>query len=354
MKHFILLLSAMAAATCPALADQITLKNGDRISGTIVKSDTKNLVLKSEFAGTVTISWDAITGITATDAVYVGLKDGQTLVGPVETSGANLSIRTQTTGTLSVPKDSVQSMRDKDEETTFEKEAERLKNPRLIDLWAGTLDLGFAAAQGNSKTESLTLAANANRSTSRDKITVNYTSLFASNSLTGKPNTTTANSKRGGLGYDLNLNPKAFVFGSVDLESDQFQSLDLRFTPAGGGGYHAIHTDPTQLDLQLGASANREFFSTGLNRTSAEVLLGEELTHKFSATSSIHEKLVIYPNMSNSGQYRINFDINWVTAVRKWFSWQVTISDRYLSNPVPGRKTNDVLYSTGVRLVFAK
>jgi putative salt-induced outer membrane protein YdiY len=353
MKHSILLLSVCAAAAWPAFADQITLKNGDRISGSIVKSDTKNLVLKSEFAGTVTISWDAITVVTATDAVYVGLKDGQIVVGPVETAGANLTIRTQTTGTVSAAKDSVQFIRDKDEETAFEKEADRLKNPRLIDLWAGTLDLGFAAAQGNSKTESLTLSANANRSTTRDKITVNYTSLFASSDITGK-STTTANSKRGGIGYDLNLNPREFVFGSVDLESDQFQSLDLRFTPAGGAGYHAIHTDPTQLDLMLGASANREFFSTGLNRTSAEVLLGEELTHKFSATSSIHEKLVFFPNMSYTGQYRFNFDINWVTAVRKWFSWQVNISDRFLSNPVQGRKTNDVVYSTGARLVFAK
>jgi putative salt-induced outer membrane protein YdiY len=145
-----------------------------------------------------------------------------------------------------------------------------------------------------------------------------------------------------------------FAFGSVDLESDQFQSLDLRFTPAGGAGYHAIHTDPTQFDLELGAAADREFFSTGLNRTSAEVLLGEELTHKFTATSSFHEKLVFFPNMSDTGQYRINYDMNWVTAVRKWFSWQVTISDRYLSDPVPGRKKNDVLYSTGLRLVFAK
>ena len=136
--------------------------------------------------------------------------------------------------------------------------------------------------------------------------------------------------------------------------SDQFQSLDLRFTPAGGAGYHAIHTDPTQFDLQLGAAANREFFSTGLNRTSAEVLIGEDLTHKFAAATSIHERLVFFPNMSETGAYRINFDTNWVTAVRKWFSWQVTISDRFLSNPVAGRKKNDVIYSTGVRLVFAK
>jgi hypothetical protein len=40
-----------------AWADQITLKNGDRLTGSLLKSDDKNLVLKSESAGTVTMAW---------------------------------------------------------------------------------------------------------------------------------------------------------------------------------------------------------------------------------------------------------------------------------------------------------
>ncbi|MBV9397547.1 MAG: hypothetical protein JO062_06190 [Bryobacterales bacterium] len=43
-----------------------------------------------------------------------------------------------------------------------------------------------------------------------------------------------------------------------------------------------------------------------------------------------------------------------VTALRKWFGWQFTASDRYLSNPDVGRKKNDVLFATGLRLTFAK
>ena len=99
---------------------------------------------------------------------------------------------------------------------------------------------------------------------------------------------------------------------------------------------------------------SREFFSTGLNRTSAEILLGEEYAYKFSKVRSIHEKLVFFNNVSSGGNYRMNFDTSMVTAVRKWFSWQFTVSDRYLSNPLAGRKSNDVLFTTGLRLTFAK
>lgn len=41
-------------------ADVITLKNGDRLTGTIVKTDdsAKTVLMKTDLAGDVTISWE--------------------------------------------------------------------------------------------------------------------------------------------------------------------------------------------------------------------------------------------------------------------------------------------------------
>lgn len=142
------------------------------------------------------------------------------------------------------------------------------------------------------------------------------------------------------------------MFGSVDLESDEFQSLDLRFVPAGGIGYHTIVSEATHLDPGVVASGTREFFSTGLSRTSAEVLVSELLIHNVSKASSIQEKLVCFSNVSDAANYRINFDTTLSTAIRRWMSWQLTISDRHVSNPLASRKTNDLLVSTGLRLTL--
>jgi putative salt-induced outer membrane protein len=337
-----------------AWADQVTLANGDRITGSILRSDTKNLVLKTDSAGELAIKWDTIAGISAPGPLHIGLTDGQTIVGSVETVNGRFNVTTKTAGEAATSKEAIQFIRNNEEEAKAQAEIDHFRNPRLVDLWVGNLDLGFAASRGNANTETLTLSTNAARATTRDKIAVYYTSIFSSSDFSGGATQTTANSKRGGVAYSLNLNKRAFVFGSVDLESDQFQDLDLRFSPAGGGGYHAIATMPTQLDLRVGAAADREFFSTGLNRTSAELLLGDNFAHKFSATTHIEQKLDFFSNLSNSGAYRMNFDISGVTAIRKWFSWQLTISDRYLSNPVVGRKKNDAIFSTGLRLNFAK
>ncbi len=337
----------------PGFADQVTMKNGDRLTGAIVKYDGKNLVIKSELAGPVTIPWDAITAVSSSVPLNVELKGGQHVVGTVTTADANLQIATANAGTVAAARDTVTSIRSKEEQEAYQAEIDRYRNPRLIDLWSGGLDLGYATSRGNASTDTFTLHAAATRATSRDKIGVNYTSIFAASDVNDK-RTTSANAKRGGISYELNVRPRLFVFGSVDLETDQFQSLDLRFVPAGGLGYHVTKSEKTNFDVLFGMAANREFFSTGLNRSSAEVVLGEEFVRKFSGVTSLHEKLVFYPNMSSGGEFRMNFDTSMVTAIRKWFAWQFSVSDRYLSNPLAGRKSNDVLFTTGLRVTFAK
>ena len=39
-------------------------------------------------------------------------------------------------------------------------------------------------------------------------------------------------------------------------------------------------------------------------------------------------------------------------VLTKLLRWQTALNDYYLSNPAPGKKTNDLLLSTGLRLTF--
>src|SRR6185436_1422563 len=105
-------LYALLVLTHIGFADQVTLKNGDRLSGAIQKNDGKNLTLKSELAGVVTIPWDAVTAVSAPQ-LYIGLTGGKTVVGAVSTSpdGVNLEIATKESGTVIADKHAVQFMR---------------------------------------------------------------------------------------------------------------------------------------------------------------------------------------------------------------------------------------------------
>ena len=78
----------------PALADQVMLKNADRLTGSITKSDGKVLVIKTDYAGDVTVKFDAIQSITSTGDLNVSLAD-KTVVGPVTTSGDDVAVATR-------------------------------------------------------------------------------------------------------------------------------------------------------------------------------------------------------------------------------------------------------------------
>jgi hypothetical protein len=108
------------------------------------------------------------------------------------------------------------------------------------------------------------------------------------------------------------------------------------------------------LDLLGGADYNREKYSTPLTRNSAELSFGDTLTHKVSKVTALTQSLRIFPNLSDLGQYRISFELGTVTNLTKLLAWQLTFSDRYQSNPVEGRKNNDILFTTGIRVNFSR
>jgi putative salt-induced outer membrane protein YdiY len=332
------------------LADQVTLKNGDRITGTITTSDAKTLVIKTDYADAVTIKWDFVQKIDSSQPLYVGTKGGQVIVGPVTTSDSKLAVATKESGSVEVAKADVSSLRNADEQKKTEAALERLQHPTLADLWTGTFDTGVGLVRGNSDSSNFTFGLNAVRAATRDKILF-YTNSAFSRSTADGVTSTTAQSIAGGVRYDLNISPKSFGFGTLDLFNDRFQDLDLRTVVGAGGGYHAIKNKSTTFDVLFGGTFNREFFTT-FNRSSAEVLLGESLSHKFFAASSFNEALFLYPNMSSTGNYRSTFSLGLVTKLTKFLSWQTSFNDYDLSDPPPGKKSNDLLLSTGLRLTF--
>lgn len=349
-RSIALLLSFSAAL----FADQITLKNGDRLTGQIVKSDTKELVLKSEFAGTVTIQWAAIDAIASTSPLFVHLATGETLNGPVTTTDGKFVIGTGSAGTITATKDKVTAIESKEEEAAYEKAIERLKNPSLLDLWTGFIDTGLSLDRGTADATAFNAAFNAARSTPRDKITVYFTSLYSKNKTNGVT-VLGADADRGGIRYDANFGKKSFAFGAVDLEYDKFQNLDLRAVFGGGLGQHLVKTDRTVFDLFAGGALDKEFFFNNLERTAGEIQAGDTFAYKFNKTTQITQALVFFPNLTYGGQFRANFDTSMVTQLKKWLGFHITLSDRYLSNPPQtGIKKNDLLLTTGIRITFAR
>lgn len=348
MRRLIVALVALGCLLCAnVLADQLTLKNGDRLTGTIARLDGGNLTMRTDLAGEVKISWAGVESITSEQPLYVSAKDGRTLLGTITTAEGGVEVHTGEGGNVVLAKDTIQFIRSKEEQAAVEAE---LARQRRAD-WVGSLDAGLSATRGNADTLVISLGTQTARTTPRDKLSLHAASLFARNA-TGGVSVTTAEAMRGGARYDRNISDRLFAFVLSDLERDKFQQLDLRFVGGGGLGLHARKTARTRLDLFTGGSYNREKFSTGLTRNSAEGLFGEELTYKLSAATAVAQRAVLSPNLSEFGEYRFAFDLTGVTRLTRQLGLQATLSDRLQSNPLPGIKKNDLLLTTGIRVTF--
>jgi putative salt-induced outer membrane protein YdiY len=336
-------------------ADQVVLKNGDRLTGTITKSDNKTLLIKTEFAGDVTVQWPAVQEVTSTQPLHVALSNGKTVSGPVTTADGSLVVATPTTGAVNVPKADVTSLRSDAEQTAYEKSL----HPGLTEGWVGGANVGFALTAGNSETKSLAVAFTGDRKTTHDEIALYENTVYATNNSPGTAPSTTANSNQGGIRYSRNLTPRLFAFASGDFGSNALQDLDLRSILGGGLGFHAIKTDRTTLDFLAGPNYTREVYSTVTNSFLA-LTLGEELTQKVGATTVVTQKLYFFPDLSSglAGQYHATFNLGTVTKISKWLAWQNAFSDIYVTNPPPQPagtlplKTNDIILTTGLNFSF--
>jgi len=328
-----------------AAADQLGLKNGDRLTGSIIRSDGKAIVFKSDLAGEVTIAIENIQNVVTDKPLYVTLADGRTLAGLINSKDAQLEIKSNSSDVV-VDRSAIAGLRNEAEQ----KQYESTLHPGWLQQWTGRADLGFALTRGNSNTTNLALGMTMARETLRDRTSM-YAASVLNRETTNGISRTVANTFRFGARYDRNINRRFFGYGFTDLEHNGLQNLTLRWVLGGGLGYHAIRNERTKLDLLGGVDMSREYFQ-GLNndRTSAEAQLGQTLDHRLRPRVTLREQLYFFPNLSEGGEYRINFDAALAADLNRRLAWQVTVSDRYLSNPPSGLKQNDLLLTTGLRV----
>ncbi len=328
-----------------ARAEQVSLKNGDHLTGSIVSMDGKKLVIKTTYAGEVSIDWGEVSEFSSDkDSLVVTKADKQLVSGTVSSEGSDILVAT-TQGVQKVPRTDIATMRSPADQAAYEKSL----HPGMLEDWTGGGSFGFALARGNSDTTNLALGFNALRKTSNDAWVVNATSIYSNDAKLGN---TTANSLGGLIRYDRNLNKKLFAYGAFAGMYDALQDLNYRIMPSGGLGFHAINTKTTTLDLLGGFGYTRESYYNGTTNNLLTATLGDEFAHKFTANTSITQSLYYLPSLNQTSNYRVNFNFGIATKLNHWLTANANFNDQYVSEPVPGNDKNNVIFTTGLGFTF--
>src|SRR5262245_26622007 len=110
---------ALVALPSAALADQVGLKNGDRLTGMILQLDGGTLALKSEFAGEVKIKWVGVETLRSEQPMSVTLRDDRVVSGRLELAGGSLAIRPDGAEPTTIAADVITAIRTVADQTAF-------------------------------------------------------------------------------------------------------------------------------------------------------------------------------------------------------------------------------------------
>jgi putative salt-induced outer membrane protein YdiY len=327
--------------------DEVVLKNGNRLTGTILKLDDQKLQLKTDFADVINIKWAAVNSFTADQPIVAQTPTQKLNVTGMTRKGDDLEVATAGAAPVVFPASSLSSLRSPTEQAAWE----AAQHPGFFEGWAGGVNFGLGLARGNSSNTNILTGVALARATTTDKLTVKFSSVYSKDN---KTDTITASDILGGIRYDHNITKKWFAYVSDDAESNDLQKLDLRNILGGGLGYHAINNKNTILDLLGGVAWTHESYGTGLTNSIFSPSAGEDLTHKFSARTVFHESLFIYPYVTGDqvGDFRLAADAGLATKINRWLAWTTTFSDRYVTNPLPGTDGNDLIFSTGLAVTL--
>ncbi len=221
--------------------------------------------------------------------------------------------------------------------------------------WRAALGASLSSSGGNTRTTTLVGLGDAARATANDK-----TSLYAIALYGTSQGSKTADLWRLGGKHDWNLSSQLYVFGLAELERDELARLQSRITLAGGAGWRIFHTDALRFEAFGGGGFVADDYKGARqldgalrsNYSTAVLLAGEESVHKLGQSTTARQRLVLFPNVSNRGEYRLQWDAGIAVPASQSLNLTAGVSARFNSDPGSGVKRSDTLLTTGVTIKF--
>jgi putative salt-induced outer membrane protein YdiY len=220
-----------------ANADEVQLRNGDRLTGTAVSLAGGVLTVATPY-GNVRLPWADVVRLTVQEPIVAVVADAPAV--PVTiTAAADGRVTLQPGGVVALT------------------DITGLARPAPAVIVDGGANAGFVTVQGNTEVSSLRLdgdvvaRADANR-------------YSASAALTRSEDRTieTARNWTTAFNYDRFVSTRMFLNANAILTNDRFRDLDLRTALGGGVGYQVLATPRARLTAGGGLGYVKENLAT--------------------------------------------------------------------------------------------
>lgn len=330
-------LFGLALGAVSLSADVVETKDGARLVGTIVSISEEAIELETAYAGTLTVQKAEVTGFSTEEERFVRLDSGTVMRGRVQnTGGGNLAIAGEdgTLNTRTVRVAAAWGPGQTDPAVVAESEKRR--------EWRYLAGLNVSGKEGNTDEMDIGLNFEAVLEGPDDKLR-----FYGSIARSETDGVTTDEEIIGGVEFS------SFVFGDwgwyvrEELESDEFENVDLRSTTGAGLTKRFIKREGLELTGRAGLSFRYESYSDTTPNLE-EIGLDFGLFHywQFADWGEMTNELTYVPALEDFGDYRFTQDsgVNIPLGTSDRWRMRFGLKNEYQSEPSGNKEELDTTY----------
>jgi putative salt-induced outer membrane protein YdiY len=309
-------------------ADEVFLKNGDRLSGSVVTTTDGKLILETTYAGKIRIQWADVSHLSTEAPVRLILDDETGLTGILSSTAA---------GELRIAADA-----DAVPKPLPISRIAAINPAKIVRLKiTGQANAGMDVNRGNTDQDSFHVDAESIFRWVRDRFTIG-----GGGDLENSSGDKTQ--QKAGLGgkYDHFFDGKWYAYSGLNFEHDKFAGLTLRTTASAGSGYQIYETDRTNLSIEGGPAYVWQNFNGTKNRQHAAARWGLRFDHYlFQAwkVQAFHRHSLDW-SVRNSSDYLLKSQTGLRVPVIDTLQATLQVNLDRDNTPAEGAKKNDYEY----------
>jgi putative salt-induced outer membrane protein YdiY len=326
-----------------ALGDELYFKNGDHLTGQIIRMTDDKFVFKSQNAGEVTVNLSDIRTFSSEKPLEIHLKDGVTVLNqPVAIAEPNGF--TIATGEPLRP-----------QAFALSQIASINPPPKPKPKWTGNIAGSVAVVSGNTKTASYTGTVSVVRRSEKDRLSGNADIVRSERE---DPDTgdkdVIENWWKLKAEYDYFFTKQLYGFVNGRYEKDTIALLDRRVVVGGGAGFQWIEKPRVSFSTNLGLASLYEKYDDPGNSTNSTTSLqaGYNLQVIPLKNLTFLHDLTYYPSLEDFSDYFLTTSAELrATMIKNLYASFRVIFD-YDATPAQGRQDTDVKYLFSIGLTF--
>ncbi len=328
------MLVAVWVAAAKARADVVVLENGSRLVGTVISLAPGQVVLSTDYAGTLTLASKRIVDLRTETPLHVVFADGWRVVGTLATETSGPILRTAS-GPLTIA--------DLPAVTAVWPEGQ--PDPTLAPppgrRWTHEVAVDLAGRTGNSRKVRLGGSARSVLSGPDDR-----TALYLRSALAEEDGKETEDELIGGTDYERALTKRHLWYARAEVERDDIEALDLRTTAAAGYGYYFIKQDPDSLRARVGVQYRHEDYQSGRTQDTLAAEFGARYEATLWTWGKLVSEITCAPAFDDLSNYRVDhfsaLDIP-LSSTKHW-TLRLGVTNSYNSTPAEDLKRLETTY----------